>query len=95
MTPFSRFSNSPLIARARLQQPEVERAQRDVSQRLGHVALGDAQREAFDDGGLADARLARENRVVLPATRQDVDDLANLEVAPKHRVDLALRALAP
>ena len=37
---------------------------------LGHVALDDAPGQALDDGGLADAGLADEHRVVLraPAT---------------------------
>ena len=48
-----------LHAGAGLQQAEVERAQRDVAQRRRHVAGGDAQREALDDGGLADARPRR------------------------------------
>ena len=78
-----------LHARAGLQQAEIEGAQRHVAQRRRHVAGGDAQREAFDDGGLADARLAGEDRVVLPAARQDVDDLPDLEVAAEDRVDLA------
>ena len=38
-----------------------------VLQALGHVALDDALGEALDDGGLADAGLADEHRVVLGA----------------------------
>ena len=83
-----------LDAGAGLQQAEVERAQRDVLQRRRHVAGGDAQGEALDDGRLADAGLAGEDRVVLPAARQDVDDLADLDVAADDRVDLARPAPA-
>ena len=46
--------------------------------------------EAFDDRGLADAGLAGQDRVVLAAAHQDVDDLADLLVAADDRIDLAL-----
>ena len=83
-----------LHAGAGLQQREIERAQRDVLERRRHVAFDDPQREALDDGRLADARLAHEDRIVLAAPRQDVDDLTDLEIAPEHGIDLAgLRAL--
>ena len=78
-----------LHAGAGLQQAEIERAQGDVAQRRRHIARRDAQRQAFDDGGLADARFAGEDRVVLPAARQDVDHLPDFGVTPEDRVDLA------
>jgi hypothetical protein len=79
-----------LHAGAGLHQPDVEHAHGDVLQHRRHVALGDAQREALDHRGLADAGLAGEDRVVLAAAHQHVDDLADLGVAADHRVDLAL-----
>ena len=51
-----------------------------LAQRRGHVATGDAQGEALDHGGLADARLAGEDRVVLTATHEHVDDLADAAI---------------
>ena len=66
----------------------------DVLEHGGDVALGDPQREALDDGRLADARLAGEDRVVLAAADQDVDHLADLGLAADDRVDLALLAPA-
>src|SRR5690606_3974029 len=42
-----------------------------------------------DDGGLADAGLADEDRVVLGAPRQDLDDATDLGVAADDRVHLA------
>ena len=84
-----------LDAGAGLQQAEIERADGDVPQRRRHVALGDAQREAFDDGGLADARLAGQDRVVLPPPHQDVDELTDLEVAAGDRIDVALLRARP
>ena len=47
-------------------------------------------REAFHHGGLADARFAGEDGVVLAAARQDIDHLADLEIAAQHGIDLAL-----
>ena len=76
-------------ARTGLQETHVEAAQRHVQERLGHVPRGDAQREAFDDGRLADARFTGEDRIVLPPPRQDVDDLADLGIAAEHGIDLA------
>ena len=78
-----------LHARAGLQQAKIECAQSDVAQRRRHVAGRYAQGEALDDGGLAHARFAGEDRIVLATTRQDVDHLTNLEVAAEDRVDLA------
>ena len=69
---------------------EVERDDPLVLQRLGHVALDDAAGEALDDGGLADAGLADEHRVVLGAAGQHLDDPADLLVAADDRVELAL-----
>ena len=78
-----------LDAGAGLQQAEVERAEGDVLQGRRHVAGGDAQREAFDDGGLAHARFAGEDRVVLAAAGEDIDDLADFAVAAQDGIDLA------
>ena len=79
----------PLDASAGLEQAEVERAEHDVLEHLGHVALSDPQRQALDDGRLADARLAGEDRVVLPASDQDIQHLADLGLAADHGVELA------
>ena len=57
---------------------EVERVELLVLDRLGHLVGGDALRETLDDGGLADARLADEHRVVLGAARQDLHDALDL-----------------
>ena len=70
---------------------EVEADEPLVLEALGHVALDDAAGEALDDGGLADAGLADEHRVVLGAARQHLDDPADLLVAPDDRVELARR----
>ncbi len=59
-------------------------------QGFGHFAIDDALGQAFDDGRLADARLADQHRVVLGAALQDLDGAADLVVAADHRVELAL-----
>ena len=62
-----------------------------VLEPFGHVAADDALGQALDDGGLADAGLADQHRVVLGAPRQHLDDAANLLVAADDRIELALR----
>ena len=59
-------------------------------ERIGHLAVDDALRQAFDDRRLADARLADQHRVVLGAPLQHLDGAADLVVAADHRVELAL-----
>ncbi len=60
-----------------------------VAQDVRDVAVDDAAGEAFDDGGFADAGLADEDRVVLGAAREHLDDAANLLVAADDRIELA------
>ena len=55
------------VLRAGDERGEVERVDLLALQQLGHLPAGDALREPFDDGGLADARLADQHRVVLLA----------------------------
>ncbi len=57
---------------------------------VGHVAIGDAQRQAFGDGGLADAGLADQHRIVLGAPGEDLDGAPDFLVAADHRVQLAV-----
>ena len=78
------------VLRAGDERAHVERDDALVLQPLGHVAADDALRQPLDDGGLADAGLADEDRVVLGAARQHLDDAADLLVAADDRVELAL-----
>ena len=77
------------IFRAGDQRAHVERHQLLVLQRLGHVAIDDALRQALDDRGLADAGLADQHGVVLGAPRQHLDGAADFVVAADDRVELA------
>ena len=71
------------------ERAQVERDDALVLERLGHVAADDPLGEALDDGGLADARLADQDRVVLGPAAEDLDHPADLLVAADHRVELA------
>ena len=71
------------------QRAHVERVHLALGEDLGHLALDDAPRQAFGDRGLADARLADQQRVVLAAAAQRLDDALELPVAADQRVDLA------
>src|SRR4029079_9404265 len=72
------------------ERPDVERPDPLALEPLGDVARDDALRETLDDRGLSGARLADENRVVLRAAREHLDDAADLLVAADDRVELAL-----
>ena len=61
----------------------------ELGEALGHVARGDAHRERADDGGLADAGLADEERVVLLAALEDLEEPPHLDVAPDDGIELA------
>ena len=78
------------ILRAGDDGADVERDQPLVLERLGHVARHDAQGQALDDGGLADAGLTDEDRVVLRAAREHLDDAADLLVTADDGIELAL-----
>ena len=80
-------------AGAGLQQAEVQAQQFDTLERGWHFTGGDAQGEAFDDGGLADTGFADHDRVAFAAAGEDVDHLADRAVAAQHRVELAVTGL--
>ena len=87
------------VLRAGDHRRHVEGDEALVAQGLGNVARDDALGETFDDGRLADAGLADQNRVVLGTAGQDLHDAANLVVAADDRIELAftrdLRQVAP
>ncbi len=78
------------IFRAGDQRAHVERQELLVLQAFRHVAIDDAQRQALDDRGLADAGLADQHRIVLGPPRQHLDGAADFLVAPDHRIELAV-----
>ena len=68
---------------------QIQRQQALLAQPFRHVAVDDAERQALDDGGLADARLADQDGIVLGPARQDLDRAADLLVAADDRIELA------
>ena len=93
-TAFRRSSNSPRYLAPATMEPRSRASEPLVLEALGHVAVDDAAGQALDDGGLADAGLADQHRVVLGAAREHLDDPADLLVAADDRVELALPGLA-
>ena len=75
--------------RARDDRAEVQRDDLLVLEALRDVAADDALGEALHDRGLADARLADQDRVVLRPTAEHLDGPADLLVATDDRVELA------
>ena len=69
---------------------EIERQQLLVGQALRHVAIDDAQGEALDDRGFADAGLADQHRVVLGTAGEHLDGAADFLIAPDDRIELAV-----
>src|SRR5438128_2134343 len=68
-------------ARPGLQQTQVERAHGYALERFGDVARHNPKSKALDDGRLADACLAGQDRIVLSPAGEDIDDLADLKIA--------------
>ena len=79
------------VLRAGDEGGQVERVDLLVLQQLGDLVRGDAVGEPLDDGGLADARLADQHRVVLLAAREDLHHALDLGLAPDDRIQLAVR----
>ena len=85
----SRSSNSPRYFVPATSEPMSRVRTRLLSERLRDVAGDDPVGQPLGDGGLADARLADERRVVLRPARQDLDDPLDLLLAADDRVELA------
>jgi hypothetical protein len=83
------FLELAAILRAGDQAAHVERHQAAMLEAVGHVAIGDAQRQAFGDRRLAHAGFADQRRVVLGAAREDLHGAADFLVAADHRIELA------
>ncbi len=72
-------------------QRQVERQNALVGQERRHVAVGDALRQALDDGRLADAGLADQHRVVLGAAAQNLHHALEFVIAPDQRIERAVQ----
>ena len=74
---------------SRLHQADIQRAKPVATQGRRNIARGDALGKAFDHRRLADTGLARQDRVILAAAHQHVDDLADFLVAADDGVHLS------
>src|SRR5688572_18050346 len=69
------------------QRAEIECVDGAAREHARHLALDDQPREALDERGLAHARLADIERIVLAAPAQDLDRPFDLELTSDQRVD--------
>ena len=76
------------IFRAGDERPHVERHQLAILERVGNVAIGDAERQPFHDRGLTNAGIADEHGIVLGPTRQNLNRASDLLVPADHRIEL-------
>src|SRR5579885_2339073 len=76
------------VFRAGNEGGEVKRYQALGLEHVGHITRYDALCEAFDDGGLANTRLANQHRIVLGAAGQNLHHAANFLIAANHGVQL-------
>ena len=81
------------IASAGQQGAHVQRIDGGVLQDVGHLAVDDLAGQAFGDGGLADAGVADQQRIVLGPAAQDLDRAFDLGLAADQGIDLALARL--
>ena len=75
------------------QRTHVECVDRCRGKHIGDIALHNAPRQPFRDGGLADTRFTHIQRIVLGATAEDLDGPVDLQRAPDQRIDLACPCL--
>ena len=72
------------------QRAHIQGVHHRVGQDFWHIFLSDAPSQALSDSGLADARLAHQQRVVLAPAAQYLDDALHLIFASDQRVNLAV-----
>ena len=73
-------------------QRKIERKDALIGQERRHIAIGDALRQALDDGRLAHAGLADQHGIVLGAAAQDLNDALDFSVAADQRIELAFQS---
>ena len=90
MMVFSRSSNWPryLVPATISERSSAENAL--VGEERWNFAVGDALRQAFDDGGLADARLADQHWIVLGAAAENLNDAFQFAIASNQRIELVV-----
>ena len=81
------------ILGARNETRQVERPDILVHEVLGHVAGGDLLGQTLDDGRLAHAGIAQDERVVLGAARKNFHHTLDFLFAADHRIEFAVARL--
>ena len=89
-TAFSRSSNSPRYFAPASIEPMSSEISRLLFSPSGTSPSAMRRARPFDDGRLADTRLADQHGVVLRAPAEHLDDSADLVVATDDRIDLAV-----
>ena len=64
-----------------------------IQQAVRNIFGNNPLRQTFDNGGLTDARLANQHRVILGAAVKDGNDAADLVFTADHRIKLAFARL--
>ena len=77
------------VFRAGNQRRKVQSDDALRAQHFGHIARDDSLREPFDDGRLADARLADQDGIIFRAPRENLHDAADFIVAADDRIEFA------
>src|SRR5579863_10303573 len=81
------------ILRAGEHRSEIEGHYALALENFRDVARDDPLRQAFDDGGLADSRLADEHRIVFRSAGENLDDTSDFLVASDVGIELAATSL--
>ena len=76
------------VARASDQRAHIEAVDLLVLDGFGHVTGNDRLGKALNNGGLTNAWLTNQNRVVLRATRENLHDALHFSAAANHRIEL-------
>ena len=87
------FLEIAAIACAGEQRAHVERIDRGIRKDIRHIAVDDLLGESLGDGGLADARITHQQRIVLLPAAEHLDGAVDLRFAPDQRIDLAGQGL--
>ena len=87
---FNRSSNWPRYLVPATIKRKIESQDALVGQERWNLAVGDALRQAFDDGGFSDAGLADQHRIIFGAAAKNLDHAIEFAVTADQRIKLAV-----
>ena len=79
------------VFRARDDERKIEGENAFIREKRRNIAIGNALRQAFDDGRLSHAGLANEHRIIFGAPAKNLDDALDFTFAADQRVQASLR----